>query len=288
MNKLAFISLIMLTSLCYSSDMDSIGMSDFEIINSNTSIYALFPKNFTAQDVAAFKEGKVSKQSIGQLEMDEENHTKFLASLPNKMQLITGINTIFAARIGLIKGTEQIKDEFTYTATYQFTSLYTSYNNVQFDVNYKRVICLNDSILGERDFIVSETTPISDSSYLYIRNMDEQFIRETNDPRRLNPIVQKYLLMKAQLIDGIDIYGMDTETRKRFGEQLFEKMLKDNNLTLNEAGALEIDSYVMHLINLRDQLLAHHKLHASQLPDLEKVDMMALAQGTAFYNVPRI
>jgi hypothetical protein len=157
----------------------------------------------------------------------------------------------------------------TIRATYQFNSPYSHRYDAQFDVlltnENVKFINLADSILGDRDFLWTNKSVPSNASYYYLGMFDEDCLRQTNHAQRLNYNMQNYLLIKEQLINGTDVFGLTSEERKILAHNLFNTYLEQHNLTLKD-GKLTMDEYVEHILALKDELLKYKGLTTSDLP----------------------
>lgn len=264
--NILFTLFIVLSANSYGSDSIT---KDFMELEAQTPIHSLFPKQFSAEQIQAFCTNKQILASAGTFEVGDDFH----ATKPNFFQFLTGTYAAFAENISFT-GIVEI-EENCLRGTYSFVSPYTTYNNATFKVkltgNSFKTFNLSTSVLGDRDFIATPTQPVKSTSFYYIKNTDEKWIRQTNCEHRLNGNSKDWLLILTQL-QGNDIYSLEETKRSETADLLFHEYLNKKNFTLNDNGVLSVDQYVQINDDLRTQILASHGIQQKDIPaDIPKV-----------------
>jgi hypothetical protein len=264
---------IALTAHSFACDNRLINKHSTKTVGAQLSSY--FPEKFSGDQIQALQSGKLTDVPHGNVGMDEENRKKLIATTPYKFQVLTGSWEKFAGNIKILPGSEQYVNPDQLRATYRFQSPWMTRNNADFDVilNLESVIILpvTDSILGNNDFMLKHENEISISSFLYIANTDEQFIRDTPSAlHRFNGPMSSWLLILAQL-DGEDVYSLSDDARLKRGEELFTVYLQKKKLTLDAQQSLTQEEYILINNELRTAILEHLNLSLTDIPTLEHI-----------------
>tara|TARA_R110002095_G_scaffold26036_2_gene26511 strand:+ start:369 stop:1250 length:882 start_codon:yes stop_codon:yes gene_type:complete len=268
------------TSLSHGSEITFGGHLEdsFEMLGGHPSLDGLFPAKFTREQISSFKHNGHITEGTGRLSVDD----KFTATLPYSFQIVTGTDANFASNVSFTH--EYTVKNNKICGRYQFNSSYSRINNATFEVQLENNMIHNllDSVLGEKDFIDGESSkPFKDTSFILIKNTDNEFVQETGVPIRLNGNMQTWLLILAQL-NGKDIYSLNEKERQIYGEGLFCTYLEDNDLKLSPEGILTTEEYVKMNDTLRSGILAHFNLTLNDIPDLKNTTVMDLKEGKYF------
>ena len=278
--NILFTLFIVLSANLYGSDSIT---KDFMELEAQTPIHSLFPKQFSAEQIQAFCTNKQILTSAGTFAVGDDFH----ATKPYSFQVFTGTYNSFASRISFTETVET--EENCLWGTYSFKSTYTTYNDATFKVklsgNSFKTFNLSASVLGDRDFIATPTQPVKSTSFYYIKNTDEKWIRQTNCEHRLNGNCKEWLLILTQL-QGKDIYSLREDDRENMAHRLFQEYLNKKGYTLNNNGILSMDQYVEINNDLRTQILACHGIQQKDIPDVSsQEDKIKLFDGKKFFAV---
>jgi hypothetical protein len=263
--SIGLIAAVMSSSLIYASDIE-----DFEEIDSKRKVelHEHFPKQLAAAQIQqlAQKQSAPCQLDYARFTLDEQNAAKLQSTIPYNWQIVTGTWPKFAANIHKVDGSERRVDASKLVATYRFTSPYAVRNNVEFDVTLEgKTYKLIDSVLGDKDFVSKPTQPIKDASFFYIGYTNEQFVRQTKLPARLNENMKSWLLILAQL-HGENIYTIDESAREIRAQTLFDAFLSKKEYKLNGEGILSMDEYVDCMNYLQCEILGTYNLKVTDIP----------------------